>query len=136
MIQRIQSIWLLLAGLFILFTFKHPFYVGTNAAGIGSYELLANENFIIAALTIITGVLALFNIALFKKRKLQLWLCIAGIVLEAILIFLYYKETKTFIIGSIALWALFHIAAILCFLLAAKGISNDEKLIRDSDRLR
>ena len=136
MIQRIQSIWLLLASACAFASFKFPYYSGTNVKGLAPYELNATENFLLLITTGIVGILALFTIFLFKNRALQLRLCVSGILLEAILIFLYYREVKTFTEGTYSLTAILHSIIVLAFLLAARAINKDEKLVKDSDRLR
>jgi len=136
MIQRIQSVWLLLAAACIALTVKLPYYSGTNAKGVASYELNATENFLLFSTTIITALLALLVIFFFKKRTLQLRLCVVGIFLEALLIFLYYRQVTTFTTGTYSLWAILHGLAVILFFLAARAINKDEKLIKDSDRLR
>ena len=136
MIQRIQSVWLLLAAICALVTFKLPFYSGTNLKGVASYELNARENFLLLITTVAVSILAAIIIFLFKKRPLQLRLCVLGILLEALLIFLYYREVKTFTQGTYALYAILHSLIVIFFFLAAKAINKDEKLIKDSDRLR
>ena len=136
MIQRIQSIWLLLAATCAFLSIKLPYYSGTNAKGVGSYELNATENLFLLIATIITGLLALLIIFLFKKRQLQLRLCVLGILLEAVLIFLYYREVNTFTQGTYSLWAILHSLIVIFFFLSARNINKDEKLIKDSDRLR
>lgn len=136
MIQRIQSLWLLLASACAFASFKFPYYSGTNAKGLSPYELNAAENFLLLVTTAIVGGLALFTIFLFKKRTLQLRLCVLGILLEAILIFLYYREVKTFTLGTYSLTAILHSIIVLAFVLAARAINKDEKLVKDSDRLR
>ena len=136
MIQRIQSIWLLLASACAFASFKFPYYSGTNAKGLSPYQLNASENFLLMATTAVVGALALFNIFLFKKRTLQLRLCVLGILLEALLIFLYYRQVKTFTQGTYALTAILHSVIVIAFFLAARGIHKDEKMIKDSDRLR
>ncbi len=136
MIQRIQSLWLLLASACAFASFKFPYYSGTNAKGLSPYELNATENFLLLFTTAIVGGLALFTIFLFKKRTLQLRLCVLGILLEAILIFLYYREVKTFTLGTYSLTAILHSMIVLAFVLAARAINKDEKLVKDSDRLR
>jgi succinate-acetate transporter protein len=135
MIQRIQSVWLLLAAACIALSVKLPFYSGTNAKA-PSYELNATENFLLFGTTIITGLLAFLNIFFYKKRPLQLRLCVLGILLEALLIFLYYREVSTFTQGTYSLWAILHSLVVIFFFLAARAINKDEKLIKDSDRLR
>ena len=136
MIQRIQSLWLLLASACAFASFKFPYYSGTNAKGLSPYELNAAENFLLLVTTAIVGGLALFTIFLFKKRTLQLRLCVLGILLEAILIFLYYREVKTFTLGTYSLTAILHSIIVLAFVLAARAINKDEKLVKYSDRLR
>jgi uncharacterized membrane protein len=136
MIQRIQSIWLLLAATCVALSFKLPFYSGTNAQAVPSYELIATESYLIAGTSLIVGLLALFIIFLYKKRILQLRLCVLGILLEALLIFLYYREVITFTAGTYSLWAILHSLVVIFFFLAASAINKDEKLIKDSDRLR
>jgi Domain of unknown function (DUF4293) len=136
MIQRIQSVWLLLASACAFATFKFPYYTGTNSKGLSPYELKADENFLLLLTTIAVGGLALFTIFLFKKRPVQLMLCVLGILLEALLIFLYYREVKTFIQGTYALPAILHSVIVLFFFLAARGIRRDQKMVKESDRLR
>ncbi len=136
MIQRIQSVWLLLAAVCIGLTVKLPYYSGTNAKGVASYELNAREDFLLFTVTIITTLLALLIIFFYKKRPLQLRLCVLGIALEALLIFLYYRQVSTFTLGTYSLWSILHAVAVILFFLAARAINKDEKLIKDSDRLR
>jgi len=136
MIQRIQSVWLLLASACAFISLKVPYYSGTNKQGIPSYKLMGTENFYLMLLTIAIAVLALITVFLYKNRTLQLRLCILGIVLEAGLIFLYYREIKTFLDGTYSLTALLQACIVLFFFLAARGINNDNKIIKDSNRLR
>jgi hypothetical protein len=136
MIQRIQSLWLLLAATCAFAGFKFSFYTGTKLNDILFHELNAASSFVLMAGTIAVGTLALITIFLFKNRTLQLRLCVLGILLEAILIFLYYRETTTFTKGTFSLTAVLQIIIVLAFVLAARGINKDEKLLRESDRLR
>ena len=136
MIQRLQTLWLLLASACAFASFKFSYYSGTNAKGLSPYELKANENFLLMLTTVAVGALALFTIFLFKKRGLQLRLCVLGISLEALLIFLYYREVKTFTQGTYSLTAILHSIIVIAFFLAARGIFKDDKVVKDSDRLR
>lgn len=136
MIQRIQSVWLLLAALFVAAGFSFSFYSGTNSKGEASYQLKAGETMWLTIVSLIIVVLSVIIIALFKNRKLQLRLCIIAIILQLILIFLYYNQSTTFTQGTFSLTAILQAIAIVCFLLAAKGINKDEKLIISTDRLR
>lgn len=136
MIQRIQSIWLLLAAACAFAGFKFSFYSGTKLNDATLYELNGTST---ALLTIVTGAvtgLALVTIFLFKKRTVQLWLCVLGILLEAFLYLLYYNQIITFIRGNYALTAVLQAVVVLAFILAIRGINKDAKILRESDRLR
>ena len=135
MIQRIQTLWLLLASACAFATFKFPYFTGINAKTVPA-ELTAAGNFGIMLITIVVGGLAFITIFLFKKRKLQIWLSVLGILLEALLIFLYYSETKTFISGTPSITALLHGTIVFFFFIAARAISRDEKVVKASERLR
>jgi peptidoglycan/LPS O-acetylase OafA/YrhL len=136
MIQRIQSIWLLLASVCTFLTYKFPVYSGTNAKGVASYPLNANENLVLLLLTILTGALVFLTIFLFKKRKLQIRLCILAIFLQVALFFLYFTQIKSFTQGVYALTAVLPIFSLLFLALAVIAINKDEKLVKNSDRLR
>ena len=138
MIQRIQSIWLLLAAVCAFLTLKFSYYSGTDLTGAPYQQLTAVTGGLpILGTTIVIGTLAFINIFLYKNRVLQLRLCALGIVLEAMLIFLYYRQlSATFSQGTYSLTAILHSLIILFLALAARGINKDEKLIKESNRLR
>ncbi|MBK7883335.1 MAG: DUF4293 domain-containing protein [Chitinophagaceae bacterium] len=135
MIQRIQSVWLLLAAIAVFLTLKFSFFSGINSKGIPG-AVIGSTTFILLLTTIATGSLAMINIFLFKKRILQLRLCIFGILLQILLIFLYIREVKNYMQVTYSLTAVLHLVAIAAFFLAARGINKDEKLIKESNRLR
>lgn len=137
MIQRIQSVWLLLAAICILLTIQLPFYSGINDAAVPYHELTAaSGGFGILAVTLLVAVVAVVAIFLYKTRIAQLRLCVVAIIAELGLLFLYYQRTTAFTIGTFSLTSVLHLLVILFFVLAARGINADEKLIKNSDRLR
>ncbi len=139
MLQRIQTIWLFLAAVCAFLGFQFAFYSGTiseNEIVNGFKKLTGTSNVLLIVTTTAVAVVALLAIFLYKNRKLQLRLCLAGILLEAILIFLYYTEVKKFTAGDYSLTALLQGCTLLFFMMAARGISNDEKIIKESSRLR
>ena len=136
MLQRIQTIWLLLAAACAFLSFQFPFYTGTNAELIPSAILDGKTTIPIILTTAAIGIVALICIFLYKNRKLQLRLTVLCIALEALLIFLYYSQVKTFTAGTYALTALLQGCIVFFLFLAARGINHDEKIIRDSNRLR
>ena len=136
MIQRIQSVWLLIASIVTFLTLKLSFYSGTYLPDNLYHQLNGTENLTVMIPTIALGMLSLITIFLFKSRPTQMWLSVVAIVLDLVLIFLYYSATKNFSKGDYAITAALHIIIIVSLILAAKGINKDEKLIKDSNRLR
>ena len=137
MIQRIQTIWLLLAAVFVFLTLKFSTYVGTNKDLIPSTFLNGIATLPLIFATLAVGILTLITIFLYKNRKLQLRLTLLAVLLEVGLIFLYYKEIQTFVgKGTFSITAIFHAGVLLFLILGARGISSDNKLIKDSNRLR
>lgn len=138
MLQRVQSLWLLFATAFDAVTFRFPFYRGdwekdTTPASI---ELNATTTIWLTVLTVLAGALAFVTIFLFNNRKLQLKLSILGIFITMVLIALYFIEIGNFYDGTVAIWAIFYFAILACFILAARGVWRDEKLVKSMDRLR
>lgn len=138
MIQRIQSLWLLLAAVFDAITFRFPFYNGdwTKDTIPTPIDLDADTTTPILLITVLTGALAFAAVFLFGNRKLQLKLCIAGLLLAIAMLVAYFLEMQHFTSGAIALSCIFHFAVAAFYILAIKGIREDEKLIKSLDRLR
>ena len=136
MIQRIQSLWLLLASACAFASLKLPYYSGSKLNELTLTELNGTSNFLLLIATVAVGGLALVNIFLFKKRTLQLRLCVLGILLEAIVIFLYYREMQNFSAGTFSLTSILQMVIVLSFVLAGRGINKDAKMVKNSDRLR
>ena len=135
MIQRIQTVWLLLASACAFLTMKFPFFVGANPQ-INLGEFNATTNMIILVLTSVLGTLCLFTIFVFKQRKLQLWLTILAILISALNIFLYFNSKKEYLNSNLALASVFAFLIPIFLLLAAKGIYKDQKLLKSMNRLR
>ena len=67
MIQRIQTIWMLLAAIAVFLTLQFPFYSGTLALDNSFHQLIASDNFIILILTSALGTGIIINIFLYKN---------------------------------------------------------------------
>jgi hypothetical protein len=135
MIQRIQSIWLLLAAAASLGTLKLSFYSGNKDNNLFE-ELNGSSNFLLLIVTVAVAVTALATIFLFKNRKLQLRLSWLGLLLQLIVLALYFQQTKQFVQGSFTLTSAISFMIPVFFILAWLGIRKDEKLIKSMDRLR
>lgn len=148
MIQRVQTIWMILAAFAVFLSIKFSFYSGTltiqdgvNAATTmatdGSYQIVtATGNFLILILTSALGTGIIINIFLFKHRSIQIRIIMAAILMECLIVFLYFRETQKFSQGNFNIWAILHILIIVFLILAARGIYKDSKLIKESNRLR
>ncbi|MCD9618765.1 DUF4293 family protein [Chryseobacterium gleum] len=129
MLQRIQTIWTLLAVLAAVFLF----ITGQDVVISDSIPLL-NIGCIVL---VIIGALSIFS---FKNRKRQILLNTISIIINALLI------------GVLAYWLLnlsggiqfpekgiepiFPLMAVICLLIANVYIRKDERLVKSVDRLR
>jgi hypothetical protein len=136
MIQRIQSLWMLLASLTVFLTLRFPFYGGTLAATNAYHEVTGSDHLLVLILTSALGTGLLINIFLYKNRKLQSRLIFLSLVLEGLILYLYVRQTAQYSSGNYLIWSSLHLLIIIWLLLAARGIYKDAKLIRDSNRLR
>jgi len=140
MLQRIQTIWLLLAAACSFVSLKITFYAGnliaegTTSNGVGAFSQITGMDNPI--LTTAVGVMCLICIFLYKNRKQQIKFCIAAFFIEISLLIFYYFLTKTFKEGTLAIGAGIHLLIIIFILLAIAGIRKDNKIIAESDRLR
>ncbi len=138
MIQRIQTIWLLLAAGCAFASLKLSFYSGNKIINNEKQfaYLTANENILLTVLSVAVGIAALILIFLFRDRKMQMRLTFLNLVISLLNIFLYFKAMKNFAEGRID-WSCVFVFAIPVFLfLAFRGIYSDQKLIKNADRLR
>jgi len=138
MIQRQQSLWLLLACVASALTFQFPFYTGNRMEGtMSTYSVLdAGSHFLLLILTGISILLAGITIFLFKDRKAQFKLSLGGVGLSLILLFLYFNQVSKFDKGNFALSALLAFAVLAGYIMAARGIWKDEQLVKSLDKLR
>ena len=140
MIQRIQSLWLFLAAAAAALSYKIPFFESTNqsadgTSGLATY-LNAGSNFFTLITTGISLLLALVTLFYYKNRKLQLKLASAGIVISLLIIVLFFSAMKK-MGGSVpSITSVIVLVAPVFYILAARGIWKDEKLIKSLDRLR
>jgi hypothetical protein len=139
MLQRLQTIWLLLTAICAFLTVRLSFYSG-NIELPGkpvSFEYLnAAFNMWILIITIALVCLSVIAIFLYKNRKLQSRLALLGLLLSLFNIFLYYKQTLRFTIGNYDLTAMLTLVIPVFLFMALRGIYKDQKLVKSLDRLR
>lgn len=152
MIQRIQSIWLLLASLTLVMLLVLPIITKTYegrelwmlATGLyqkadkGTVKIDAYLSLAIG--TVLIALIALANIFLFRNRQLQKQICNVVIILTVLLsvwIVVVAQQIPGGLNGyQLNIGTFMPLLSILFCFLAARGINNDERLIRSADRLR
>ncbi len=138
MIQRQQTLWLLLATVAALLTFMFPFVTGKGIEkGIEVDKVLkADSNFLLLVCTGASLVLSTAIIFLYKDRKLQLRLCLGGMLLATIILVLYITQMNKMTKSTLALFAVLPFAIVICYYMAFRNIRKDEKLVKSLDKLR
>jgi hypothetical protein len=148
MIQRIQSIWLLLAAITILCLLVVPVMSASsnnvqfvlNAMGINGTNAVNAVNYPLLISVILAGLISLVNIFNFRNRTLQKRVASLNILLILGLSFWLSQLGKQLPGGlensSMGAGLFLPLLAVIFTLLAIRGIKNDEKLIRSADRLR
>ena len=139
MIQRIQSVWLLLAALVMASIFYFPTYSFSNGKTID-----IGDDFLAIILASISIILSLVTIFRFKNRKSQTgltWLNIlVCVALQAWLFVRINNETSKPELANVSghYWIGLFVPLITILLLffARGGIRKDEKLVKSLDRLR
>jgi|SRR5690554_5876555 len=139
MIQRIQTIWLLLAFLLSVILFVVPvFKAGDNALKIGG-------DYVAVIINVISIFLSLWAIFRYKNRKGQKQMTYLNVIVNiGLLAWLFniisnFEEIQKISFGQDGyFWigAFLPIFTILCLILAIAGIRKDEKLLKSLDRLR
>ena len=141
MIQRIQSVWLLLAALVMAAIFYFPSY---DFSGTSALPISIGNDFLGIILAAISIVLSLFTIFRYKKRKGQLgmiWLNILVCIgLQSWLFVRISNETAkpemANVSGHYWIGLFLPLITIVLLFMARGGIRKDEKLVKSLDRLR
>jgi hypothetical protein len=136
MIQRQQTLWLLLATICAFLSFQWPFFTGNKIDNPAEKVVVDGASSLF--LLLFTGasvVLSLVTIFLFKDRKLQSRLCLVGIALSFLIFLFYYLEIKS-LTGTLALTSLLALLVLIGYFMAFRGIRADQKLVKSLDKLR
>jgi peptidoglycan/LPS O-acetylase OafA/YrhL len=141
MIQRIQSVWLLLAGFAGLLTYKLPLWKSVVSDGTEK-KFMGPQSLLLFVIIVGSSLLAWAAIFLYKNRKLQKQLCWLGVFLSLVIIVLEYllvvdfKQSLNLTESSWQIGAILPVLMVILFIMAISGIRKDEKLIKSLDRLR
>lgn len=151
MIQRIQSVYLLLAAILMAVTVYSPLLFLQNADVVNVFECagiytssaeLLYSTWGVLLLAILGALLPFVNIFLFKKRKVQMKVC--GIV--TLLIILFYVAVAGYFYLSkselgvtdftISYGIVLPLIALILNVLASIKVKADEKLVQSLNRIR
>ena len=136
MIQRIQTIYLLLAagisaGLIFVF------YLWINQENI---QVFAKDNMLYFGLFLGSAVLSFITIFMYKNRKSQFVMGRLNIILNFILLGLFVYQSLNIsgetLVSEKGIGILIPIISIVFLALANKAIKKDEDLVKSIDRLR
>ena len=146
MIQRIQTIYLLIAAILMAVTAFSPlFVVGpqvVNAMAIVEAGEVIKPTWGIVSVSVLTSIISLLAIFMFKNRKLQVKFANITIVLgfffyvTTLVYMLSYYDNFFGILSSISYGIILPLCAIIFMFLAKGRIGKDEKLVRSLDRIR
>ncbi len=138
MIQRQQTLWLLLATLAALLTFMFPFVIGKGLEkNIETEKVIkAGSDFLLLVFTGASLILSSVTIFLYKDRKLQIKLCLLGLLLSVGIIILYILQMNKLTKSTLALFSILPFAVVVGYFMAFRNIRKDEKLVKSLDKLR
>jgi hypothetical protein len=141
MIQRLQSVWLLLAAAAAFCSLQFSFYSGHLIAANQPKpvaELTAQSNLLLLILSAGVGIASLISIFLYKNRKTQLRIVLITLLVSIINLVLFFTQTQKFVPGegNYNLTAIFAFVVPVFLILTMRGIRKDEKLVKSLDRLR
>lgn len=152
MIQRIQTILLLLVAVLMVVTCFSPLIAIADGEKFvstfypfGIFRLIEPLSYTwgVIFMAALSALLAFVNIFLYKKRKQQIKICL----ITALLIVFYYVTTMVYLTTylnkipteytlSIQFGIIIPVVALILDLLAMNKIKKDEKLVRSLDRIR
>ena len=138
MLQRIQSIFLLVSSLAYWGLFAVPFASGAeNSNSIFSDKVLNRNDHIGLLITcVLGGILSFGAIFLFKNRKLQMNISYLSFIPALALAGLAYWLFSTSDGGDLGIGMGLPAVSAICSLVAASFIKKDDKLVKSMDRLR
>ena len=131
-IQRIQTLWLLIAVVLLSIIGFRPFaWVGNAPVYLNEYPVLAVINWLIVILLVI-------SIFTFKNLRLQKTVTLISLLLMVVLGVVGFIYQQRMLPNALPEWGggvLFLTLAAICDFFAYKGMSKDQKRLRSSDRL-
>jgi hypothetical protein len=133
MIQRIQSIYLLLASAAAFMVLRLPFYYTPAPT---PFEISGSDNMTTLISLAFSACLSFITIFLYGNRMLQLKVVIINFLLSALIGFFIYKVVIANPGGGFTLLAAALFLIPILQILSMYKIYKDEQLVKSTDRLR
>ena len=133
MIQRIQSIYLLLASAAAFSALRWPFYYTPVPT---AFEVNGSQQYSTLITLAFSACLSFITIFLYGNRMLQLKVVIINFLLSALIGFFIYKIVIAHPGGGFTLPSLALFLIPILQILAMFKIYKDERLVKSADRLR
>ena len=131
MIQRIQSIYLLVAAISMsLISFKVTVYT------LNETLFMAQDDTKMFILTIVGAIFSLLGLFMFKNRKFQMKLIRLTVLIQIIIgvrIFMLFNKFEVVLNNSFLFLMTFTLIALI---MAYRGVKKDDDLVRSVDRIR
>lgn len=131
MIQRIQSIYLLVAAISMsLISFKVTVYT------LNETLFMAQDDTKMFVLTIVGAIFSLLGLFMFKNRKFQMKLIRLTVLIQMIIgirILILFNQFEIVLNNSFLFLMSF---TLLALIMAYRGIKKDDDLVRSVDRIR
>ena len=131
MIQRIQSIYLLVAAISMsLISFKVTVFT------LNETLFMAQDDTKMFILTIVGAIFSLLGLFMFKNRKFQMKLIRLTVLIQMIIgirIFMLFNKFEVVLNNSFLFLMVFTLIALI---MAYRGVKKDDDLVRSVDRIR
>ena len=131
MIQRIQSIYLLVASISMtLISFKVPVYT------LNETLFIAQDDTKMFVLTIVGAIFSLLGLFMFKNRKFQMKLIRLTVLIQMIIgirIFMLFNKFEVVLNNPFLFLLVFTLIALI---MAYRVVKKDDDLVRSVDRIR
>ncbi len=131
MIQRIQSIYLMVAAIAMtLISFKVPVYT------LNETLFMAQDDTKMFILTIVGAIFSLLGLFMFKNRKFQMKLIRLTVLIQMIIgvrLFMLLNKFEVVLNNTLLFLMAFSLIALI---MAYRGVKKDNDLVRSVDRIR
>ncbi len=158
MIQRIQTVFMLISAALMLAMLAFPLWIKRSTDGaeqvvLGAFQLLHSSKaalvgqsgtYAIGVTAVLSAIVSIYAIFQYKKRRLQITLCGFNVVLICsniglVVYYVHFIANKIFSpeqYGAFGYAFFFPVIAVIFSQLASRFAWRDEKMVRDSERLR